>query len=78
MKNKSIVLKNRSEIASISNNNDPNVLLVRIPEDGIGLNISYGNRWLQLKDGEITEVKVHVKESDGKREHIINEPIKQI
>lgn len=78
MENKSIVLKNRSEIASISNNKEPNILLVRIPEDGIGLNISYVNRWLQLKDGEITEVKVHIKESDGKRQHIINEPIKQI
>lgn len=78
MKNKRVVLENRSEIVSISNNNEPNILLVIIPEDGIGLNISYGNRWLQLKDGEITEVKVYIKESDGKREHIINEPINQI
>ena len=76
------ILKDRTEMASIFNVNDmrseDRIVQIRITEDGTGLNLAYGNRWLILKDGEITECKVYMKEIDGKRQECINPPIEQI
>lgn len=76
------VLKDRTEMASIINENDmkseDRIVQIRMTEDGTGLNLSYGNRWLILKDGEITECKVFMKEVEGKMQARINQPIRQI
>ena len=75
------ILKDRTEMASIFNANDMGsegkIVQIRITEDGTGLNLSYGDRWLILRDGEITEYKVHMKEIDGKRQECINPQIEQ-
>ncbi|MFT3994819.1 MAG: hypothetical protein QM660_10955 [Dysgonomonas sp.] len=76
------VLKDRTEMASIVNVNnmgsEGQIVQIRMTEDGKGLNLSYGDRWLILRDGEITEYKVHMKEVNGKRQECINPPIQQI
>lgn len=58
---KTIILKDNSEMVAIINGNDiepdTRILQIKLTEDGNELNISYGNRWLVLKDGEITEKK---------------------
>ncbi|SBV92047.1 hypothetical protein [uncultured Dysgonomonas sp.] len=76
------ILKDRTEMASIINTNDMGsegkIVQIRMTEDGTGLNLSYGNRWLILRDGEITECKVYMKEIDGKKQECINPPIRQI
>lgn len=76
------ILKDRTEIASIFNANnmgsEGKIVQIRMTEDGKGMNLSYGDRWLILKDGEITECKVHIKEVNGKRQEVINPPIQQL
>lgn len=75
-----IILKDRSEMVSISNINDEkqSKLRVIITEDGKSLNVSYGNRWLLLKDGEVFEYGAFMQEVNGITQSIINDQIEQI
>lgn len=76
------IMKDKTEMASIFNANDMGsegkIVQIRMTEDGKGLNLAYGDRWLILRGGGITEYKVHMKEIDGKRKACINNPIEQI